>query len=91
MRLGVRIGPFWASTGGSSRRKLRRNYTAAQGLFMLALIAVVYLMVSGGWWVVFGWTLFAVTIVVAQVCLGKRALGVQHAGGSESMHYSDRR
>jgi hypothetical protein len=45
------------------------------------MIAVVYLLVSGGWWVVLGWTLFAATIVVCLVRLVKHAPGAQHNGG----------
>jgi hypothetical protein len=78
MRVGVRVGPVWVSSGGSRRRK-RRNYTAAQGAFVASMIAVVYLLVSGGWWVVLGWTLFGVSIIVAMVRIGKHAAGAQHA------------
>jgi peptidoglycan/LPS O-acetylase OafA/YrhL len=73
----------WVSSGGSRRRR-RRNYTAAQGVFVLAMIAVVYLLVSGGVWVELGWTLLVVSLIAVAARVGHRAHQAQHAGGDST-------
>lgn len=54
-----------------------------QGVAVLWLIAVVYLLVSGGWWVVLGWTLVAAGLITMCVRLANSKPGVQHAGGAK--------
>ena len=48
-----------------------------QGVAVLWLIAVVYLLVSGGWWVVLGWTLVAAGLITMCVRLANSKPGVR--------------
>jgi hypothetical protein len=78
MRIGLRVGPAWISTGGSRRR--RRSVSAPKTIAILVpLIAIGDALAEGGWWAVLGWTAVAVTLIVLVV----RALhhpGAAHAG-----------
>ena len=78
MPVGVKVGPVYATTRGSRRRR-SKQYTPMQGVAVLWLIAVVYLLVSGGWWVVLGWTLVAAGLITMCVRLANSKPGVQHA------------
>ena len=104
MRIGARVGPVWVSTGGSRRRRRRKQPSAKQGTFIIWLIGVAYLLVSGGWWVVLGWSVVGVTLIGLLVRAVKRTPGSQHHAGtkaladaasgvpaSERMYHSNRR
>ncbi len=78
----MKVGPVYASTGGSRRRR-RKQYTPMQGVAVLWLIGVAYLLVSGGWWVVLGWTLVGVGLITMCVRLANSKPGVRHAGGGK--------
>jgi membrane protein implicated in regulation of membrane protease activity len=68
-------------------------------LFVLAWVgAVVDALCSGGWWVVLGWTVVSLTLIVLVARAFKHAPGAQHQGGSneaeqrgERLQYADRR
>ena len=83
MPVGVKVGPVYATSRGGSRRKRRKQYTPMQGVAVLWLIAVVYLLVSGGWLVVLGWALVAAGLIMMCVRLAHSKPGVQHAGGGK--------
>lgn len=98
MRLGVRFGPLWVSSGGG-RRKPRKQYTAASGYLVIWVVAAVVGIMSGGWWLpVLGWTVVGIGMIALLVRVVKHPPGAQHTGAgddaaplSESMHHSDRR
>jgi hypothetical protein len=86
------------STGGSRRRR-RRKYTGKQSLAIAWLVAVIYMLVSGGWWVVGGWTVIGVTLIALLVRAVNHAPGAQHNANlhgpaakpaSERMYHSNR-
>jgi hypothetical protein len=47
MRFGMRVGPFWVSSGGSrSRKPARGPETVAGAMWLLALIVVLALLMT---------------------------------------------
>jgi hypothetical protein len=100
MRLGVRFGPVWVSSGGGSgRRKPRKQYTAARGYLIIWVIAAVVGIMSGGWWLpVLGWTIVGIGFIALLIRGMKHVPGAQHTGAesdspplNERMQHSDRR
>jgi hypothetical protein len=102
MRLVVRFGPFWVSSGGGRRR--RTTIPAWKVLVIAAcIIAVADALASGGWWAALGWTIVGVFVLVMAVRMVKHKDGAQHVGGSQDisevpaapvsdrMYHSDRR
>jgi fatty acid desaturase len=100
MRSGVRFGPVSRSAGRNRRRK-RGKYTMKSTVALALLVAVIYLLVSGGWWVVLGLTILGVALIGLLVRGVKHTPGAQHQGGhgsdvpakpaSNRRHHSDRR
>ena len=79
MRLGVRFGPVWVSSGGRRRRGGPSGFKVLAGAVCVAAVADA--LASGGWWVVLGWTVVGVTVLTLVVRLFKRTPGAQHHGG----------